>query len=301
MRHNFNLLIRGIALSAAFLFFAGCSEEDSIKPNDDLSIDSRASFFGNGTKFFLGLSDQNEILKYRLGPPALLVSTVAISGLAAGETVLAIDFRSSNGALYGVTNLNLIYIIDPASGLSKAVSRTPFEPTIKGTYVGFDIDPQTDQIRLVTDEDQNMRISPADGSVISVDLDINPVETSVHCIAYNHTPINRMYSLFDIDIARGMLMKQDPQNNGTMTPVGSLGLVTSGEAGFDIARSNGAMLGGGSLVGIAVLYGHSLTPSLISGDNLATDAYRVYEVNLSSGKTTYRGLLPRPVIGVAIP
>jgi Domain of unknown function (DUF4394) len=215
-------------------------------------------FFGYGTKFFLGLSDQNELLKFRLGPPALLVSTVAISGLAVDEYVLAIDFRASTGALYGVTNLNLVYVIDPASGIAKSISRTPFEPAIKGTYVGLDIDPLTDEIRLVTDEDQNMRISPIDGSVISVDLDINPAETSVHCIAYNHTPINRSYSLFDIDIARGMLMKQDPQNNGTMTQVGSLGLVTSGEAGFDIARSNGSLLGGGSL-GIAVLYGHSLT------------------------------------------
>jgi hypothetical protein len=120
----------------------------------------------------------------------------------------------------------------------------------------------------------------------------------VHGIAYNHTAINRAYSLFDIDIARGMLMKQDPQNNGTMVQVGSLGLVTSGEAGFDIARSNGAFLGGGTTSGIAVLYGHSLTPTLISGDNLATDAYRVYEVNLSSGKTTYRGLC-QAIIGVA--
>jgi hypothetical protein len=41
----------------------------------------------------------------------------------------------------------MLYIIDPVSGMVKALSTDPFEPAIKGGTVGFDFDPFVDQIR----------------------------------------------------------------------------------------------------------------------------------------------------------
>jgi hypothetical protein len=46
-------------------------------------------------------------------------------------------------------------------------------------------------------------------------------------------------TLFDIDPANDVLVRQDPPNNGTLNTVGTLGVDATTVAGFDIAGSNG--------------------------------------------------------------
>lgn len=298
MRHNFNLLVRGILVYAAILFFVGCSQDDGINPKDDQAIDSRGltgPTGGSGPKYVYGLNDQNQLLLLKPGPPVTTVSTIQLQGITRGEFMLAIDFRPNGGALYGVSTAALIYIIDVSTGFCKPVGRAPFDPGIKGSTVGFDFDPALDQIRLVTDLDENIRIDPNTGVTISIDPDINPSYYNMNSIAYGYSSATHSFPLYDIDMARGYLLKQNPQNAGDVTPVGPLNLVISGEGGFDIVRSTN------STTGMAALYGHALFPSVTTGDNLGTDAYRLWDINLSSAKVTYRGKLPRNVIGLAIP
>ncbi len=301
MRHNFNLLIRGIALCSVILFYAGCSQDDSLKPQDNQSLETRGLTGpggGAGVKYFYGLSDQNTLYLFKPGPPVTTVSSVPIVGLGSTEHILAIDFRL-NGQLYGVSDLNLIYVIDVTSGQAKVVSRAPFEPGLKGAYIGMDFDPAADKIRIVTDEDQNIVLDPDQGNVFSVDSDINPPSTNVNAIAYGWSTgfgVPRSFPLYDIDISRGWLCKQVPPYKGTIVPVASLGMVIGGEGGFDISRSN-------PNTGLAALYGHSTQPGGGGGlgDNLGVDAYRVWEITLSNGKAAYRGKLPRNIIGLSIP
>ncbi|MBK9985032.1 MAG: DUF4394 domain-containing protein [Saprospiraceae bacterium] len=300
MRHDFNLLLRGMALYAAILFFAGCSQDESIKPKDDLAIGTRGltgpgTGGGAGPKYVYGLTDQNQLMLLKPGPPVTTVSMVTLTGFTKGDRMLAIDFRPANGLMYGVSDANLIYIIDPATGTVKPISRSPFNPGIKGSTVGFDFDPKNDQIRLVTDADLNMRIDPNFGTVIIVDTDINPSFFDMNAIAYGYNFATRTYPLFDIDISRGYLTRQNPENAGAINPVGPLNMVIIGEGGFDIPGNSN------STIGLAVLTGHSLIPGNTTGDNLSNDACRLWEINLSSAKATYKGKLTRNVIGLAIP
>src|SRR5678816_1109546 len=105
----------------------------------------------------------------------------------------------------------------------KPLSIEPFEPVIKGGTVGFDFDPFVDQIRLVTDLDQNIRIDPDLGKVMSVDNDLVPAESAINSIAYSrlNTP-SRTFPLYDIDVTSGKLFKQEP-NSGKLTYIGTLG------------------------------------------------------------------------------
>lgn len=302
MRPNFNLLVRGLTLCAAFLFFMGCNQDEVVKPIDNQSLEPRGLGAGGGfggavVKNVYGLTDKNELLLIRTGPPATVLSTVLIAPLGDGEFILAIDYRT-NGQLYGVSSFNMVYRIDPISGKAIAISRGPFEPGLKGELIGMDFDPALDQIRIVTDADQNMRLHPTQGNVVMVDKDIDPASTDVNAIAYgfNVSPGARTFPLYDIDVARGWLVRQNPANDGTISPIGSMGMVISGEGGFDISRNAPS-------AGYAVLYGHTTTPlpPILGGDNLHTDAYRIWEVNLQSGKITNKGKVPRNVIGLAIP
>jgi hypothetical protein len=182
-----------------------------------------------------------------------------------------------------------LYIIDPNTGLVQPVSPTPFSPAIAGNYVGFDFDPREDRIRLVTDKDQNLRINPTTGVVTNQDLPLNPLVPSINSIAYSPTTFSlSASSLFDIDIAEGMLYRQNPIA-GTLTPVGSLGITVSGEGGFDISRNSTAL---------AVLYASGRG---VGGGSIDADpAYRLYSINLKSGGATSFGKV-KNLIGIAIP
>ncbi len=305
MKRTYQLLSLGFSLLMFFLVMTGCTTDQNVNPQDSVLSDRGFTTIANGTNIsFYALSDRNELLRYKAGPPAQMVSLVPLTGLDSAEHMLAIDFRPANGFLYGVSDYSQLYIIDPGSGQTKNISRGPFEPVIKGSAVGFDFDPVADRIRLVTNENQNLRLDPDMGIVSNVDLDLSPA-SMINSIAYQraYTP-SRLFPLYDIDAATGELLKQDPQNDGTLTHVGSLGLVISGEGGFDIGANNNShtiFSNQNADKGYAVLFGHALAGGVNTNDDLATDASRVWEISLTTGKATYKGKFDRNIIGIAIP
>src|SRR5687768_15555537 len=165
---NLKLFGQFLVLLTGLLFFAGCQQEESLSPIDN-SIDERnSSFTAYPNVTFYGLSSMNELYTYRSGPPVTMLSSTMIRGLRDGEMLMAIDIRPATKVLYGVSNANMIYTINTAAGtdaygLATPVSTTPFSPGIDGSVVGFDFDPRLDRIRLVTDNGQNVRISPTTG------------------------------------------------------------------------------------------------------------------------------------------
>ena len=299
MRLQFNKLCQSIAL-LTFLFIAGCTTDENVTPSN-LPIDERGPIgpIGSSNVLLYGLSDRNELVKLMSGPPVTELERIPITGLRDGDFLLAIDVRPATRQIYGLSTTGILYIINPnlGSGGNNAtmVSATPIDPAIAGSLAGFDFDPRADRIRLVTEKGQNMRINPTTGAVSNVDFPINPAVGSMNSIAYGMTLSSTTgSSLYDIDLLQGNLYRQNP-TLGTLTLAGPLGLVISGEGGFDISRTGTAYasLFAGARGGVGGGIGAS------AGDS--EPAYRLYSINLKTGRATSHGKLNGSLIGLTIP
>ena len=304
MRLTIRVMSLLMAIFTGIFLFTGCSKDEAIQLNS--SVDERGGNFSTssqatpGGAFFYGLSMNNELISFTAGPPVKESGAVLIAGMADSEFILAIDFRPATGDLYGVSNRSLIYIIDPVSGKAAAVSPDPLYPAILGSLVGFDFEPKSDMIRLVTDNEQNLQIDPATATVVNVEFNISPTDHTFNSIAYSNSfwtsvASGSTSSLYAIDLLDGNLYKGKSMIS-SLKPVGSLGLAVSGEGGFDISRDN--------TLAYAVLYGHSIAPKneiAANGDDLTKDNFRLYNINLRTGQAQYIELMSRPMTGLAIP
>jgi Domain of unknown function (DUF4394) len=231
-------------------------------------------------QLFYGITSGNRLIKYNANAPETVIADISVTGLPAGEKIIAIDFRPATGQLYGLGNSSRLYIINHETGAATAVGASSFTPAIGGSLVGFDFNPTVDRIRLVTSAGQNLRLHPETGTVAATDANLNPGTSSVAAVAYTNSIAGAATTtLFDIDIATGKLFKQDPPNNGTLVEIGSLGVSTGNESGFDISPDN--------MVSLATFN---------SGGNTA-----LHQLDLATGKATSLGNLAIPVVGIAIP
>ncbi|HWM87243.1 MAG TPA: DUF4394 domain-containing protein [Kofleriaceae bacterium] len=202
------------------------------------------------------VSEANELILVGAEAPSTVLSSVPISGLVAGEDVLAIDFRPATGALYALSSGSRVYTIDPASGAATAVGAAPFSPALRGSVFGFDFNPTVDRIRVVSDAGQNLRLHPVTGEVAGTDTDLafdalDPAAgaaASVVASAYTGNFLgSTRTTLYGIDTARDSLVRQGSDggaptspNTGALFSVGPLGFDAAELAGFDIAGRDAA-------------------------------------------------------------
>ena len=215
---------------------------------------------------FYALAGGTRLDGYSTTNAATRTSSVAISGLQSGETLLAIDFRPATGQLYGVSSASRLYVINQNTGVARAIGAGAFSPAVAGNLVGFDFNPTVDRIRLVTSTGQNLRLNPETGTVAATDGVLNGAAgATITGAAYtNNTAGTTSTVLYDLDPATDQLYRQDPPNDGTLVAVGPLNLNITGDGGFDIDARTGTALG---------LYAVNGNPTLFSVD-LSTGAAR---------------------------
>ena len=280
---------------ASGMLFSSCSKqmENQNEPAGPVLLQAGKNLPAPKSTVFYALTNNNELVNYASGNPLSELSAVNITGLISPtEKLLAIDFRPATGQLYGVTNQSRLYVINQLTGVASAVSATPFTPAINGTQVGFDFNPTVDRIRLVTNNDQNIRLNPETGTVAFVDGNINPAGATVTAAAYTNSFAGASSTvLYDIDVERNLLVKQTPPNSGTLVTVGALGVQAIGEAGFDIAPDNS--------VAIAALFGRGFEAGQTEESN--GNKYRFYYINLETGEAQNAGKTDRVIVGLAIP
>jgi len=269
MRRNLKMMIAITAIITGIMFFSACSKDESITP---LSIDERGSVTNavptnTGTKFF-GITPSNELVSSMTDSPTKVVSSVMITGLASNEKILAIDFQPSTALLFGVSSKSLIYTIDPNTGKAVPVSATSFKPALVGSAVGMDFDPKMDQMRIITDSNQNLLIDPTSGKVVNAEVSTAVASHSMNSIAYTTTGL-----LYGIDMLDGKLYVGKTTMN-SFQPVGSTGVTIAGEGGFDISPDNTLAL--------------------------AVQDSKVYNINLKTGQAQFMGVMDKGLIGVAI-
>jgi hypothetical protein len=229
-----------------------------------------------------GLTDQNNLIAFNSNNTNA-VNIGSISGLAAGETLVGIDFRATtatvngqslNGTLYGVGSSNRLYTLNTATGQATPVSNTPFDPGLDGSSFGVDFNPAPDRLRVVSNNDQNIRLvadgvtAPAgtvvDGNATTagIQTDSPPLLTyitgdinagrnpNIVATAYaNNRPGGRT-TQFVIDADLDTLARQGSPggnaaspfggspNGGLLTTIGALGFDFGNTAAFDISTDS---------------------------------------------------------------
>jgi hypothetical protein len=197
-----------------------------------------------------GITFDNNLFSFDSSAPTNILSGVYVSGLQPNEFIQAIDFRPLTNVLYALGSTNRIYTLDLATGAATAIGG-PFGPALNGTAFGMDFDPLTGLIRVHSDVQQNLRISPMTGAVISVDPNLfyaagDPgagQDPSIVASAYtNNTPNAQTTTLYSLDSVRDVLVRhQGAPGFAEMVTVASLTNAAGGApinlgnyTGFDI-------------------------------------------------------------------
>ncbi len=200
-----------------------------------------------------GLTDDNRLVSFKPLTPNTLASSVTITGLAGGETLLGFDMRPKDGLLYGITSSARIVTIDVASGLASVKSTLSADAAdttapyagVQGTSFAVDFNPLADRLRVISDAGQSLRIN-VDTGATTTDGAINRAgaQPLVTAAAYeNSFAGTTTTTLYDIDASSDNLAKQVPPNDGTLANIGALGLDVAGDVGMDIAGgANGLVL-----------------------------------------------------------
>jgi hypothetical protein len=95
-----------------------------------------------------------------------------------------------------------------------------------GVSYGFDFDPVSDRIRIVSGTGLNLRVNPMDGSVVE-EGKLNPISPRTTSVAYTNSLFGAtsttLYNLaFVTGDGRSRLYLQNPPSAGTLSEIGSV-------------------------------------------------------------------------------
>jgi Domain of unknown function (DUF4394) len=253
----------------------------------------------------LGLvQNTNSLVRFTTAAPASVGTPVAVTGLAAGDTLKAIDYRPANGMLYGiatdVTNTNVrTYIINPTSGAATVVG-VPVVLPVPAMAWDINFNPTVDRIRVVNDQDENARLHPDFGTLAADDTNLNPGTVSVDGVAYTNpfagatsTTLYALNAATNSLATIGGVNGTPSPNGGLVTDIGPLGITFAGStAAFDIATNNAAYAVLRPAAGMLTLYTVNLTTGaatsagVVGDGSLAIDDIAVVDPGLTVSPPT---------------
>lgn len=246
----------------------------------------------------LAVSTANELVGFSSDNPTIR-KTVKIKGLQDGEKIIGLDYRPADDGLYGVTDGDRLYVINPSNGQAAQVlapSQLPgdvFAQSLAGDSFGVDFNPVPDRIRITSNAQQNLRVNPDTGAVVDTDLivsgtqgdtdlvyDLGDTNASAEPLVVGSAYTNSFAgstttTLFGIDSNLNVLVRQGSvdgtpvsPNTGTLFTIGALGADVVKRVGFDISSLNGINRG----LALMQVDGTSVTG--------------LYDINLNTGAAT---------------
>jgi hypothetical protein len=243
------------------------------------------------------VTNANRLVSFNAATPST-AAAVNITGLANGETILAVDRRpggTTPGQIYAVTSMLNVYTIDPSSGTATMKAKMtanagdPFT-RFTGTRISIDVNNFVDQLRVVGNDGQNLRVMMDTGVTFTDSpMTIGGNQTNgISEVAYtNNFATACRNTVYYIDTSGDRLMTSVNASAGILTAVGPLGLDAQAIAGFDISTN-----ADGSQTAYAALSVMGMTS--------------LYTINLSTGAATSVGTIGalntgETIVGLARP
>ena len=252
----------------------------------------------------LALTAGNNLLRFSSNAPGTILSTHAITGLQANESMRGLAVRPSTGELFGVATVSpsagvisssTLYVINAITGAASIIGSGPFTPTLTNASIDLGFDPNTDQLRIVGSTGQNLRLNAGTGLTVATDSALAFATGDAHA---GSTPavVGGDYSgagtFFAIDSTLDILVRvgtASSANSGQLNTIGSLGVDTSGQTGLDISRATGTAF--------ATLTAPSGTTSSLYTVNLGTGAAAL--IGTIGGPEVIRDIVAMPAGGLA--
>jgi trimeric autotransporter adhesin len=253
------------------------------------------------------VTNANRLVSFNAATPGT-AAAVNVTGLANGENILAVDRRpggATPGQIYAVTSMFNVYTIDPSSGAATMKAKMSADPSdttmpfqnFTGTRISIDVNNFVDQLRVIGNDGQNLRVMMDTGATFSdTPMTIGGNQTStISEVAYtNNFSATCRNTVFYIDTGSDRLMTSVNASAGILTPVGPLGLDAQAIAGFDISTGpdgSNTAYAALSVMGTVSLY----TINLTTGQ--ATSAGTIGSLN--TGETIVGLVRPSPATAPA--
>jgi len=194
-------------------------------------------------------TSNNLLLFFDSADPGTITRNVAVTGLTGGETIIGMDYRRKDGALYAVTTNSRLYKLNETTGAATAVgSAGGFTiSNLSSNIIGLNFEPISDRLRLVA-VNQNIRINPDTGAQSNADNPQFYVPGDPHAsglpagspIAYTNNFLGAKTTVaYGIDAANNVLYVLDPDDQGNCHTIGALGPDPGLRDGFDISGTTG--------------------------------------------------------------
>ncbi|MBT9500313.1 MAG: DUF4394 domain-containing protein [Burkholderiaceae bacterium] len=213
------------------------------------------------------VTSSNKLIQFNAGQPQKLLSSKALTGLAAQERLLGIDYRVAKGQLFALGASGQLYRINTADGSVSLIGTPSALPRDGATEWGFDFNPTVDRIRVVNDAGFNLRLHPDTGAIVDGNADQPGVQfdgklaydaadtnagktPTVVAAGYTYNKTNdKITTNYALDGKQGLLVHQGTRegvmpavspNTGRLYTVGSLGLGSFERATLDISDLSNA-------------------------------------------------------------
>jgi hypothetical protein len=216
-----------------------------------------------------GVDENNQLVSFRSTDPSAFLSSKPITGTTA--TFLAIDFRDSDGRLYGLGDDYGLYTINRNTGAATQV----WGPLpLTGTNFGFDFNTVLDATRVVSNFDDNYVVNPNTGAIsqfTDVAFGADDVNFGRPATVSGNGYVHGTATQYAIETSTDSLVTQ-ANNAGTLATVGSLGTVVGPRASFDIGYDGMAYM---------------------------QDGDRFWTVNLATGNASFVGNTPTSLFAIS--
>jgi len=239
------------------------------------------------------LTSTGGLVFFNSGTPGTITSSVAVTGLNSGDSLVAIDYRPIDQQLVGLgynanTGLASVYTITPA-GAATSINGNVLSLGTGTARVTADFNPTANALRIVTSSvtGNNRRIPTGGTGALANDTDLNPANSGIRSTAYSRNNpgggTSGATTLYEIDGTNNQLVSQGSidfftgsgtsPNTGTLTNVAALtGITGSSVVGFDIVNAPG-------------------TAATSQGAAYLADSNTFYLFNLNTGAATSVGTI----------
>src|ERR1022692_411686 len=167
----------------------------------------------------------NQLFTFDSSTPGTISTSVGVSGMQGGDTLVSIDYLGST--LYAIGSAGNLYTVNGTTGAATLVNH--FGP-LNGIYFGMDA--SAAGIRIVSDADINLLLNSSTGAIISSTPTLTPTTLNLDAIASSGST---MYAVDSLANTLGILNTAA----GTFATIGIMGYDVNGKNGFDISPATG--------------------------------------------------------------